>query len=82
MIFLYIIVVGMVAGWLADVVLHRGATRAQQLAAGLIGSFVGGTAASLLAGDGFGIHPSGLIGSFVGALVVLAVWNPQRVRSR
>ena len=78
MIFLYIIVVGLFAGWLADAVLHRGATRGQQLIAGLLGSFVGGTAATLLAGDGFGIHPSGLLGSIAGAIVVFAVWHPAR----
>jgi uncharacterized membrane protein YeaQ/YmgE (transglycosylase-associated protein family) len=43
--------------------------------AGIGGSFVGGLIASLLAGDGFAIRPSGIIGSFVGALIVTAIWQ-------
>lgn len=81
MIFLYIIVIGMFAGWLADAVLHRGATRGQQFAAGLAGSFVGGLIANLLAGDGIALRPSGMIGSVLGAIVVFAVWNPRRRRA-
>lgn len=81
MLILYIVIVGMFAGWLADAVLHRGATRGQQFAVGIIGSFVGGLIASLLAGDGIRLRPSGMIGSIVGALVVFAVWNPRRARS-
>jgi uncharacterized membrane protein YeaQ/YmgE (transglycosylase-associated protein family) len=77
MIFLYILVVGLFAGWLASIVLNRGATRAQQLIAGLVGSVVGGTAANLLAGDGFDLAVSGLLGSIAGAIVVLAVWRPR-----
>ena len=38
---------------------------------GLAGSFVGGLLASLLAGDGLELRPSGLIGSAVGATVIL-----------
>lgn len=76
MIFLYILVVGMFAGWAAALLLHRQATRAQHLIAGLIGSFVGGTLASLFAGD-FGLHTIGLVGSIAGAVLVFAVWNPR-----
>lgn len=38
---------------------------------GIGGSFVGGTIASLLAGDGFDVQTSGWIGSIVGAVIVL-----------
>jgi len=48
---------------------------AQSLIAGLVGSFVGGTLANLIAGDGLDIAPSGLIGSFVGAVIVLLIWR-------
>ena len=45
------------------------------LFAGFGGSFVGGLLASLLAGDGIAIRPSGLIGSLVGAVIVTAIWQ-------
>lgn len=41
----------------------------------MVGSFVGGLLASLIAGDGLELQPSGLIGSFVGAIIVLLIWN-------
>lgn len=82
MLILGIIVMGMFVGWLAQLLL--GAGRAQvdwalALAAGLGGSFVGGLLASLIAGDGLRIRPSGIVGSFVGALIVTFV--VQKVRS-
>jgi uncharacterized membrane protein YeaQ/YmgE (transglycosylase-associated protein family) len=49
--------------------------------AGLIGSFVGGLLASLIAGDGIRLRPSGLIGTLVGAIVVLLIWGAVRSRS-
>jgi uncharacterized membrane protein YeaQ/YmgE (transglycosylase-associated protein family) len=78
---LAIIVLGLAAGWLANLVLGGGARPAdwgQLLVAGLVGSFVGGMLISLLAGDGLQLRPSGLIGSVIGAIVVLAIWS--RVR--
>ncbi len=76
------IVLGMFAGWLAQIILGRDGYRANwplALAAGIIGSFVGGTIGSLLFEDGFSIHPSGLIGSVVGAVIVTAgYWWWQR----
>ena len=76
MLILFIIGFGMLIGWLAQIVLGMGSKpNAQSLIAGIGGSFVGGTLASLIAGDGFDIRPSGLIGSFVGAVIVLLVWR-------
>ena len=43
-----------------------------------IGSSVGGLLASLIAGDGLRIRPSGILGSIVGAIIVLAVWGAVR----
>jgi uncharacterized membrane protein YeaQ/YmgE (transglycosylase-associated protein family) len=67
---------GFLVGWLAQILLGLG-TRpdGRTLVAGLLGSFVGGLLASLLAGDGLALRPSGLIGSLVGAVVVLALWT-------
>ena len=76
MIFLFILVWGMAIGWIAwivvrgmDTPVHWGSA----LAAGLVGSFVGGLLVSLLAGDGLELRASGIIGSIVGAIIVLAV---------
>jgi uncharacterized membrane protein YeaQ/YmgE (transglycosylase-associated protein family) len=79
---LCIIGFGMLIGWLAQIVLGMGSKpNAQSLIAGIGGSFVGGLLASLIAGDGLDVRPSGLIGSFVGALIVLAVWRGVAARS-
>ena len=45
------------------------------LAAGLIGSLVGGLLFSLIAGDGIELRASGLIGSFIGAVLVTLAWR-------
>ncbi len=83
MLILAIIVIGMAAGWIAQLVLSRDTqNRGEALAAGLIGSFVGGLLGSLLAGDGLRIRPSGLIGTVLGAIVVLAIWGAVRGTSR
>jgi uncharacterized membrane protein YeaQ/YmgE (transglycosylase-associated protein family) len=73
---LAILAFGLIVGWLAQLVLGLGTGfNGRTLVAGLAGSFVGGLLASLLAGDGLALRPSGLIGSFVGAVVVLAIWS-------
>ena len=78
-------VFGFFAGWVAQLILGGGHGRqidwTQSLIAGLIGSFVGGLIASLIAGDGIRLRPSGIIGSIIGAVIVLAIWNVIR-RSR
>ena len=67
---------GFIVGWVAQIILGLG-TRpdGRTLVAGLVGSFVGGLLASILAGDGLALRPSGLIGSLVGAILVLLVWT-------
>jgi uncharacterized membrane protein YeaQ/YmgE (transglycosylase-associated protein family) len=73
---LAIIAFGMLMGWLAQLVLGQGTRpNGQSLAAGVAGSFVGGLLASLLAGDGLALQPSGIIGTFVGAVIVILAWN-------
>jgi uncharacterized membrane protein YeaQ/YmgE (transglycosylase-associated protein family) len=75
MLILGVLVLGLGAGWLAQILLGRGtAIDARTLAAGLLGSFVGGLVASLAAGDGLALRPSGIIGSVLGAMVVLVLW--------
>lgn len=76
MLILAILAFGFLAGWLAQIILGLGSRPdGRTLLAGLVGSFVGGLLASLLAGDGLSLRPSGLIGSIVGAIVVLAIWT-------
>ena len=76
MLILAILVLGLAAVWVSNLLVGRGEKMswAQLLAIGIAGSFMGGLLGSLIFGDGFAIRPSGLIGSIVGAtLVLLAV---------
>lgn len=78
MLILGIILLGMLVGAAAQLVLgtgRAGVDWGMALAAGLIGSFVGGLLASLLAGDGLRLRPSGIIGSIAGAVVVTLAWR-------
>jgi uncharacterized membrane protein YeaQ/YmgE (transglycosylase-associated protein family) len=72
---LAILVLGLAAGWVANMLVGRGMKEswARLLAIGIAGSFVGGLLSSLIAGDGLALRPSGLIGSIVGATLVLLV---------
>jgi uncharacterized membrane protein YeaQ/YmgE (transglycosylase-associated protein family) len=78
MIILFIIVFGMAAGWIAQLLLGGGGSWGEALGAGIIGSFVGGLLASLIAGDGLEFRASGIIGTIVGAVIVLAIWRAIR----
>jgi uncharacterized membrane protein YeaQ/YmgE (transglycosylase-associated protein family) len=76
------IVIAIVAGWIANWFVGKGKhySTLELFVAGLIGSFVGGTIFSFLAGNGFDIALSGLLGSTIGAVVVLVVYAPIRGR--
>lgn len=87
MLILGLIVLGMLVGWLAQLVLGRRRESIDwtlALVAGLVGSFVGGLIFSLIYGDGLALEPSGLLGSFLGALVITVIWvrvvEPRRSR--
>jgi uncharacterized membrane protein YeaQ/YmgE (transglycosylase-associated protein family) len=84
MIFIAIIIIGLVAGWVANRVVgaRRGFTPLELLVVGLAGSVVGGTLFSLLLGEGFELRLGGFIGSAVGAILLLAVYGPIRDRMR
>lgn len=62
------IIVGAVAGWITGT-----DDWGKRIVFGLLGSFVGGLLASLLAGDGLALRPSGLIGSILGAVILMLV---------
>jgi uncharacterized membrane protein YeaQ/YmgE (transglycosylase-associated protein family) len=85
MLILAIIVIGLAAGWVAQLLLGRSRRQIDwglALVTGLAGSFVGGLLASLIAGDGIRLRPSGLIGSIVGAVLITAVVGTMRGSSR
>ena len=85
MLILAILVIGMAAGWIADVIVNR---RMQPdnwgrvLIYGFAGSFIGGLLISLLAGDGLALRPSGLIGSAVGATIAMFIASLVDQRAR
>jgi len=73
-----ILLFGMIVGAAAQMLLGRSGQPidwGMALAAGIVGSFVGGLLISLLAGDGLAFRPSGVIGSIVGATIVSVVWR-------
>jgi uncharacterized membrane protein YeaQ/YmgE (transglycosylase-associated protein family) len=82
MLILAIIVLGMGAGALAQLIVptHGRVDWGEALVVGLIGSFVGGLLFSLLWGDGIRIRPSGIIGSIIGAIIVQLIWRAIRAR--
>lgn len=83
MLILAIIGGGMAVGWIAQFLMGRNARQVDwtmAFIAGIGGSFVGGLLASLIAGDGLALRPSGLIGSIIGAIIITVVW--QRVNKK
>ena len=83
MLILFIVTLALAAGWVAQMILGRTSRRnnwGEAFVAGLLGSFVGGSLASLIAGDGLDVRPSGVIGSIAGAVIVLAIWGAIRGR--
>jgi uncharacterized membrane protein YeaQ/YmgE (transglycosylase-associated protein family) len=72
------IVIGLIAGWLASVILGgRGGGLLHNLAVGLVGAIIGGLIFSSMA-----IVPTGFLGALVsatiGALVILLIWRAIR----
>ena len=83
MLLLGIILFGMIIGAAAQLVVGRsarGVDWGRALAAGLIGSFIGGLLISLISGNGLAFRPSGIIGSLVGAIIVTLAWQWWRAR--
>ena len=83
MLLLGIILFGMLIGAAAQLVVGRsakGVDWGRALAAGIVGSFIGGLIISLIAGDGLAFRPSGIIGSLAGAVIVTLAWQWWRTR--
>ena len=83
MLILGIILFGMLIGAAAQLIVGRSAKGVDwglALAAGLVGSFIGGLVVSLVSGDGVAFRPSGIIGSLAGAIIVTFAWQWWRRR--
>jgi uncharacterized membrane protein YeaQ/YmgE (transglycosylase-associated protein family) len=77
------IVFGMLAGWLASLLVRRDMHPSDWgllFVVGVAGSLVGGIVVNLLLGQGFKLHPGGLISSIVFACLIL--WIVTRVQNR
>ena len=70
-----LIITGVLAGALARLFVPTGHRFGclGTIALGIVGSLIGGTLASLLAGDGLDVSTAGFIGSVVGAMLLLLV---------
>lgn len=79
---LALILVGLIAGWVAEKVVYPEwkIDWTEAFIAGIGGSFLGGLVSSLVAGDGLAFRPSGIIGSIIGAIVILAILKLVRGR--
>jgi uncharacterized membrane protein YeaQ/YmgE (transglycosylase-associated protein family) len=70
-IFLWIIL-GAVAGWIADIIMHSGHGLLEDIILGVVGAFVGGFVMNLLGQTGFtGFNLYGLIVAVIGAIVLI-----------
>jgi uncharacterized membrane protein YeaQ/YmgE (transglycosylase-associated protein family) len=73
---LTLIVIGMAAGWAAQVLVGHGRNSwGTDLVVGLAGSLATGLVVSLLAGDGLHLRLTGIVGSVAGAVLVLSIWE-------
>ena len=80
---LYLLVIGIVAGYLARLLVPGRDPMSffQTVALGVVGSFIGGVLGYLLFGhdlDEGALQASGIIGSIVGAIIALLVWRAFR----
>jgi len=78
------LLIGLIGGFLANLVVGGGKRfqTYEYWAAGIVGSFVGGTLMSVLLGEGFDIRIGGILGSMVGAIIVLLVYGWWKRRSK
>lgn len=73
--FIATIIVGLIAGWLASLVMKSGTGLIGDLIIGVIGGFVGGFLSQLFLGANLmtGINISSILTALIGAIVLLAV---------
>lgn len=74
MVLIWVVVgVGLLVALVAWSMFRRVIGLAKLLLLAVAGSFVGGAVASLLAGDGFDLEPSGVTGTLVGAVALVSI---------
>ena len=73
--FIATIIVGLIAGWLASLVMKSGTGLIGDLIIGVIGGFIGGFLSQLFLGANLmsGINVTSIVTAFVGAIVLLAI---------
>jgi uncharacterized membrane protein YeaQ/YmgE (transglycosylase-associated protein family) len=73
--FIATIVVGLIAGWLASLIMKSGTGLIGDLIIGVIGGFVGGFLSQLFLGANLmtGINITSIVTALVGAIVLLAI---------
>lgn len=71
------IIVGLIAGWLASLLMKTNTGLWKDLLFGVIGGFVGGWLSNLLTGTNFmsGINLTSILTAFVGAVIVIALYR-------
>ena len=71
------IIVGLIAGWLASLIMKAKGGLLMDLVMGVIGGFVGGWLSSLLLGTNLmsGINFTSILVALVGAIVVIAIYR-------
>ena len=77
--FLEMLLIGVIAGWIAEKVTESDHSIFTNILVGIAGSFVGGVLASLLNIQIFGFIRT-LVSAIIGAILILFVWHrvPQR----
>ena len=71
------IVVGLIAGWLASLLMKSGTGLLMDLLMGVIGGFVGGFLSGVLLGQNLmtGINFTSILTALVGAVIVIAIYR-------
>lgn len=73
--FIATIVVGLIAGWLASLIMKTGTGLIGDMIIGVVGGFIGGLLSQLLLGANLmsGINVTSIITALIGAIVLLAI---------
>lgn len=71
------IVVGLIAGWLASLIMKTNTSLLTELILGVVGAIVGGWIASLLTGVDMvtGINVTSILVALLGSIVVIAIYR-------
>jgi uncharacterized membrane protein YeaQ/YmgE (transglycosylase-associated protein family) len=71
------IVVGLIAGWLASVIMKTNTSLVTELILGVVGAIVGGWIASLLTGLDLvtGVNATSILVALLGSIIVIAIYR-------